>query len=65
MAVRLSTLNFRITRYDISFLVPRRWFSAGKQGARGVPLQCIYPTALRTPSYNKEEHLGTEQLLLP
>ena len=49
-------------------LVPRRRFSAGKQGARGVVgrmqnvqrLQCIYPTTPRAPSYNKEGSLGDE-----
>ena len=49
-------------------LVPRRRFSAGKQGARGVVgrmqnvqrLQCIHPTTPRAASYNKEGRLGDE-----
>ena len=56
----------------VSCLVPRRRFSAGKKGARGVvgrmqnakrvdQKQCTYPTTPRAPSYHKEGRRGTRQ----
>ena len=48
-------------------LVPRRRYSADKQGARGVVgrmqnAECTYPTTPHTPPNNKKGRLGTRQV---